>query len=224
MYLYVCSLVPHDQVVVVHADLGHVEWNGIQDHIRSNIDHELHVVRARKTFLDMVRDRHRKNPDVPCWPSPRYRQCTSDLKRGPIERFIRQDLRRRGRSLAVSCMGLRAEESAFRRARAGWGLHRRLSAAGRQVYEWLPIQDLSVRQVFGLIRRGAQRPFWVYSMPNDPNRRVSCVFCIMGCGGDLKNGAIQRPELLAEITQVEQETGWTFFPGESLAERIARTS
>ena len=45
------------QLVVIHADLGRVEWDGVQDHIRRNIDHPLNVVRANKTLLDMVRHR-----------------------------------------------------------------------------------------------------------------------------------------------------------------------
>lgn len=55
-----------------------------------------------------------------------------------------------------------------------------------------------------------------------PNRRKSCVFCIMGCGQDLANGADHHPGLLDEITALEHETGWTFFADESLAGRIAR--
>ena len=222
MYARVSRLVPHGQVVVVHADLGHVEWPGTLDHIRSNISQELHVVRARRNFLEMVRDRARKNPSVPCWPSPRYRQCTSDLKRGPIERFIRQDMRSRGRFLAVSCVGLRAEESSNRSRRPDWSIHTRLSAAGRTVYEWLPIHQLTEGEVFHTIRAFGQRPFWIYTEPAVPNRRKSCVFCIMGCGDDLVNGAIHHPELLAEISSVETDTGWTFFAGESLAGRIHR--
>ena len=41
------------------------------------------VVRNRKrTYLEMVEQRGK-------FPSAQFRQCTSDLKRGPIERFIR---------------------------------------------------------------------------------------------------------------------------------------
>jgi 3'-phosphoadenosine 5'-phosphosulfate sulfotransferase (PAPS reductase)/FAD synthetase len=44
---------------------------------------DLTVVRNRKrTYLEMVEQRG-------MFPSPQYRQCTSDLKRGPIEKFIR---------------------------------------------------------------------------------------------------------------------------------------
>ena len=79
---------------------------------------------AVKTFEDMVLHRG-------YWPSPEYRQCTSDLKRGPIEKAIRHYLvgcdciesgttttckKRHPKAtpshggLVVNCVGLRAEE------------------------------------------------------------------------------------------------------------------
>ena len=53
-----------------------------------------------KTYLEMVERRGR-------FPSAQYRQCTSDLKRGPIERFIRS----LEYKVVINCMGIRAEES-----------------------------------------------------------------------------------------------------------------
>ena len=43
MYARIRRRLPHDRIVVVHADLGEIEWEGVQDHIRANIAHELHV-------------------------------------------------------------------------------------------------------------------------------------------------------------------------------------
>ena len=54
MYSHVLKNYPHDQIVVVHSDLGEIEWEGVQDHIRNNISHPLNVVRAGKTFFEMV--------------------------------------------------------------------------------------------------------------------------------------------------------------------------
>lgn len=218
MYAELWSVVPRDQIVVVHADLGEVEWEGVQDHIRDNIQHELNVVRAGKTFLDMVRQRHEKRPDVPCWPSAKHRQCTSDLKRNPIYKFIRNDMKQRGATLAVNCTGLRAAESSARAKKDTWKLNATLSKAGREVYEWLPIHDFSDDQVFASIAAAGQKPFWAYAAGN---KRLSCVFCIMGCASDLRNGAKQRPDLFKKYVEIEKETGWTMFHGQSLEERIA---
>lgn len=216
MYIALCRLVPIDQISVVHADLGEVEWEGVQNHIRDTICHDLNVVRAGKTFFDMVRHRARTRPDVPAWPSSATRQCTSDLKRGPIYKFIRQDMKRRGAKLALNCTGLRSEESPGRAKKRPLFLNKTLSAAGREVYDYLPIQHLTTANVFWIIRSEGQEPFWAYA----ENKRLSCVFCIMGCENDLQHGARQRPDLYQAYCNLERETGWTMFNGKSLRERV----
>ncbi|MEM7507643.1 MAG: phosphoadenosine phosphosulfate reductase family protein [Pseudomonadota bacterium] len=216
MYIALCRLVPLEQIVVVHADLGEVEWEGVQDHIRNTICHDLNVVRAGKTFFEMVRHRARTRPDVPAWPSSATRQCTSDLKRGPIHKFIRRDMKARGAKLALNCTGLRAEESPNRAKRHPLSLNKSLSVAGREVYEYLPIHHLTTKNVFWIIGQSGQQPFWAYS----ENQRLSCVFCIMGCENDLRHGARQRPDLYQAYCDLEAETGWTMFNGKSLRERV----
>jgi 3'-phosphoadenosine 5'-phosphosulfate sulfotransferase (PAPS reductase)/FAD synthetase len=210
-------VVPKDQLVVVHADLGRVEWEGTKQHIEDTCGLPVNVVRSHKDFFDMVRARHQKRPDVPPWPSPRYRQCTADLKRSPIYRFIRADMKSRGAKLAINAMGLRAEESTARSRRPVVCENRELSRAGRCVMDWLPIFRMTTDQVFSAIREAGEEPHPAYALGNE---RLSCVFCIMGCRGDLLNGAKARPSLLAEIERVERETGWTFFAAGSLRSRI----
>lgn len=230
MYIMLSRIVPHEQIVVVHADLGKVEWRGVQEHIRATVArHEVNVVRANKTFFEMVKHRAKTRPDVPPWPSSATRQCTSDLKRGPIHKFIRNDMKARGATLAVNCTGIRAEESAARKKKAPFKLldalclkERTLKSGkvipGREVYEYMPIHHLTTRHVFWIIKQAGQRPHWAYSR----NKRLSCVICIMGCESDILHGAEQRPDLVQEITAIEQSTGYTMFNGISLADRIAR--
>lgn len=217
MHALLSRLVPAEQISVVHADLGIIEWEGVQDHIRATIDHPLNVVVPVKTFFEMVEHRHKTRPDVPPWPSSATRQCTSDLKRGPIEKFIRNDMKARGAKLAVNCTGLRSEESPSRAKKQSMALNKSLSVAGREVWNYLPIQSLTTVQVFGVIRSAGQQPHHAYKR----NKRLSCVFCIMGCENDLAHGADERPELFAAYLEIEQRTGWTMFNGKSLAERVA---
>ena len=218
MYARIRRRVPHDRIVVVHADLGEIEWHGVQDHIRATITHELNVVRAKKTFFDMVRHRAATRPDVPSFPDAGRRQCTSDLKRGPIQKFIRRDMNARGATLGINCMGLRAEESASRRRLPAWSRNKALCTNTRTVFDWLPIHQLTTEQVFGEIHKAGQQPFRAYAAGN---RRLSCVFCIFGCPGDIANGRRERPELYRQYRNLERETGWTLFPGQSLAQRAA---
>lgn len=216
MYAAIRRFVPDDQIVVVHADLGEVEWTGVQDHIRTTIEHELNVVEATKTFFEMVRHRAAIRPDVPSWPSSATRQCTSDLKRNPIHKFIRNDMKARDALLALNCTGIRAEESPSRAKKEPLKLNATLSKAGREVYEYMPIHHLTTQNVLWIIKSAGQKPFWAYS----ENQRLSCVFCIMGCENDLRHGARQRPDLYRQYLELERETGWTMFNGKSLRDRV----
>ena len=216
MYASLRRIAPDDQIVVVHADLGDVEWPSVQDHIRRTIHHPLHVVRAGKTFFDMVRRRAAARTDVPPWPSARTRQCTSDLKRGPIQKFIRADMKARGARLALNCIGIRSEESGARARLEPLRINPQLSRAGREVYDVLPIHALCEAEVFDVIRAAGQQPFPAYGR----NRRLSCVFCILGCAGDLRHGAEARPDLYSAYLDLERETGWTMFADGSLRDRV----
>ncbi len=216
MYQLITTHVPHDQIVLVHADLGDVEHHGVQDHIRATTWHELNVVAAAKTLFDMVERRFESRPDAPSWPSSATRQCTSDLKRDPIHKFIRQDLKARGLSLAVNCTGIRAEESTSRSKKTPFELNKRLSKAGREVYEWMPIFEWTTQEVFDCIYGAGQQPHQVYLEGND---RLSCVFCIMGSRGDFANGARLRPELLRKYAELEDRTGYTVFKNEGVYDR-----
>ncbi|UPK45922.1 phosphoadenosine phosphosulfate reductase family protein [Paenibacillus pabuli] len=201
MYNEVSKYIPPDQIVVVHADLGEVEWVGVQDHIRSVIQHPLNIVGAKKTFLGMVEQRG-------MWPSAAYRQCTSDLKRGPIFKFIRNDLKARGTSIAVNCMGIRAEESTARAKKEPFRYNKAESCGHRDVWDWMPIFDRTTEQVFQSIAEAGQEPFWAYS---DGNERLSCVFCIMGSVNDLQHGAKCNPELYRKYVELERKIGHTMF-------------
>ncbi len=226
-YAFVCEQVPSDRITVIHANLGEVEWDGIIEHIEANIEHPLNVVSAifkdgsPKDFLGMVRRRHQKYPDTPCWPSPKYRTCTSDLKVGPIDKFIKADMKRRGITVAVNVMGLRAEESDNRAKKPALKLNDRFTAPtlGRQVYDWLPIKDWKERRVFDYVAAKGMKQHHAYA---DGNSRLSCQFCIMGCTGDLQNAARQNPELLQKYIDMEAETGYTMFASGSLTEKLAK--
>ena len=216
MYAHVRTIVPDDQIVVVHADLGEIEWEGVEDHIRATTVHPLNIVRAGKTFFQMVRSRARNRPDVPSFPASGTRQCTSDLKRGPIYKFIRRDMTRRRAKLGINTIGLRAEESPSRQKLVDLAVNETLTNRKRTVYNWLPIHRLKEPEVFHRIELAGQEPFWAYTAGN---KRLSCVFCILACAGDLANGRKHRPELFEKYTALERETGWTMFSRQSLKAR-----
>lgn len=223
MYSMLVDIIPESQRVVVHADLGIVEWTGVIDHIRATIRYNepLNVVAgnwkdgSEKNLLNMIEKRFVDLPEVPSFPSSTIRFCTSDLKRDPIHKFIRRDMKARGATIGVSCIGLRAQESTNRAKKSTLEISKRLTNKSRTFYDWLPIHHLFTDEVFAGIRAAGQEPFWAYKT----NERLSCVFCIFGSKNDLRHGARERPELFKAYVDLETKTGYTMFSNESLEER-----
>lgn len=227
MMIRLLALVPREQLIVVHAALGDVEWEGaleLAEKQAGDAGVPFIIARSVKTFLEMVEHRFkvRPGPNSPCWPSATNRQCTSDLKRGPIEREVRRYAKAHGFTTIVSCMGIRAQESAGRAKQSAFRLNERGSIAGRTWYEWLPIHTLSTKDVFATIHGAGQVPHWAYAAGNE---RLSCVFCIMGSARDLANGAKHRPDLLAKYVEIEERTGYTMHMSRrSLLELVAQAA
>lgn len=218
-YAVISRLVPADQLVVLHADLGEVEWTGVKDHIAATISSPLYVCQAiwrdgrGKTLLDAIEARGK-------WPSSAARYCTSDLKRTPCEKEIRRLSKETGRTKIVSVFGFRAEESAARAKRPTWSLNKKGSVAGREWYDFNPIHDLSTAEVFEIIAAAGQEPHAAYA---DGNERLSCVFCVFGCAGDLAHGARKRPDLFRRYVELERKMGHTFKSGQTLEEAAGVT-
>ncbi len=196
------QIVPDSQIIVVHATLPGVEWEGTEEKVYEYLDGIPAITcQATKTFFDMVRHRQ-------MFPSPKYRQCTSDLKRGPIEKTIRQYLKAHPKynGLIVNCMGLRAEESASRSKAVTFKKNERNSKAGREWYDWLPIHDWLIDDVFNAIDDQNQEAHWAYKAGMT---RLSCCFCIMSSQRDLETAAKLNPKLYREISDLEIEVNHT---------------
>lgn len=214
--------VPAAQVLVVHATLGEAEWPGALEHAQQQAEAAgvpFIVAEAVKTFFQMVEHRYkvRPGPNSSCWPSASNRQCTSDLKRGPIQREVRRYAKERGLLRIVGCMGIRAAESPRRAKAKPWQRNADQSVAGRTWHEWLPIFDLSTDDVRRTVADAGQQLHPAYALGND---RLSCVFCIMGSAGDLRNGALQNPELYARYVEIERRTGYTMHQSRRSLEEI----
>lgn len=203
MLIRVRQMVPANQILVIHADLPGVEWDGTEEHARRYVSAlEYIVVRAKVTFMGEVERRQN-------WPSPKYRSCTSQLKQGPIEKAVRHHLKNNGLSgLVVNCMGLRAAESCQRAKRVPLLLNERNSKAGREWYDWLPIFELSTDAVFEMIRNAGEVPHWAYGVGMS---RLSCRFCIMASKSDLRISAKHNPDAFTTIVETEKRIGKTMF-------------
>jgi 3'-phosphoadenosine 5'-phosphosulfate sulfotransferase (PAPS reductase)/FAD synthetase len=208
MLAWLCQDKPEVKKHVVLADTGWehegvVEWcTEMVNKITARTNHaplKLHVVRnPNKDFFGMVR--HRK-----MFPAPAQRQCTSDLKRGPIQKWIRNNIKD---TTIVSAMGLRAEESAARAKKRPLSRNKSMTNSKRTVWDWLPIQDWTEVEVRRYLRE-LQIPLHpIYNYLS----RFSCQVCIFAGAREL--AAIERhnPSAIAKISALEEEIGFTLKP------------
>ena len=204
------------RVLIVHADLGRVEWPGNLTHIKRTcaqtlsckeeqvpliVAHAQDKQGQRKELLKVVQQRGK-------WPDAARRWCTSDFKRGPIEREVKRYIKAKKLSgLVVSCLGLRAQESPARAKKAPLSYSESNSKAGRRWFEWLPIFRWSTKEVFARIAAAGQKPHWAYQ---EGMTRLSCSFCIFASRSDFATARRLRPMLFEEYAQLEERISHTF--------------
>lgn len=200
MTIQLSKIIPLRQLVIIHSHLPEVEWQGVKEHIENTrCGIQVYYTQARKTFFEMVE--HRK-----MFPSPSHRQCTSDLKRGPIQKFINNYAKQMGFRTVVNCMGLRADESPNRAKKETFRFRADLSTKNRIQYEWLPIHHFKLTQVWETIKDAGQTPHLAYSLGMS---RLSCAFCIMASKEDLRISAKHNPELAQRYIETETRIGFT---------------
>ena len=87
MTIFLVHHIPLEQLLFVHAPLIDVEWPGTTDLIHATIRPGAPFILAHiasgKTLLERIEERSR-------FPDKHRHWCTSDFKRGPIERELRR--------------------------------------------------------------------------------------------------------------------------------------
>ncbi|MBZ0280526.1 MAG: phosphoadenosine phosphosulfate reductase family protein [Anaerolineae bacterium] len=197
-------------VRMVHADLGRAEWHNTTDYVqdlaqRKNVP--LHVVRwTQGDLIDRIWQRYYADPSRPCWPSSKVRYCTSDLKRAPISKWIRNTYPT-GR--VVCAIGLRAEESSARAKKTAVSVREDCTAPtlNRLTLNWLPIHDWTESDVWDCIQQHGNICHDAYRFGN---HRLSCACCVLASVNDLLNGAVHNPDTYRELCRVEAVTGYSF--------------
>jgi 3'-phosphoadenosine 5'-phosphosulfate sulfotransferase (PAPS reductase)/FAD synthetase len=206
---------PEVKTYCVYADTGfeHVKPVSAEQFARERCEAyglPLHVVRNQnKTYLQMVERRG-------MFPSAQYRQCTSDLKRGPVEKFIRALPER----VIVNCMGIRAAESSARAKQSAWKANTKLSVAGREVWDWLPIFELSLADVLEWHKANQVPLHPVYTWAGGYLKRLSCRVCIFSTAADIKAIFEHDREGFELVSELEQRMGFTMRAGVSLVQIV----
>lgn len=210
--------------LLVHSDLGSVEWKDTLAVCQDLADHlglELVALRRAKGGLMerwevrwrscMARYQDLSTVTlVPCWSTPSMRFCTSEMKTHPITAMLR---RRFPGEVVINVTGIRRDESR-RRARSAIA---EMDRSGR-LWNWRPILDWSAGDVFASIARHGLKPhpaYFEFGMS-----RVSCRFCIMSSLADLA-AAAARPEthdLYRRMVRLESASAFAFQGGRWLGD------
>ncbi|HVT77891.1 MAG TPA: phosphoadenosine phosphosulfate reductase family protein [Acidimicrobiales bacterium] len=209
-----------DRVVVFHADLGRVEWDGTAELAQEHAAHYgfrfIKLAKARLDLLERVEERG-------SWPDAARRWCTSDFKRAVSYRVLtqlaaeRRDAGHTGPIRVLNCMGLRAEESPARAKKLAFRHDPNASNGRRHVDEWLPILHWTVGDVWARIAAAGTRAHEAYALGMP---RLSCSFCVLSSKNALIRAAQLRPNLAAEYAAVEARIGHKFRQNLSMADII----
>jgi DNA sulfur modification protein DndC len=199
MLAYLCEHYPDMTKVVVFADTGW-EHPGTEQWCRDRVMEisglELAVCRnPNKTLLTMSEKRG-------MFPGMQTRQCTSDLKRGPIETWTRRNVTD---PLIMNCLGIRSDESTGRKKMPR--LKRSQQNSKRTIWNWMPIKDWSEARVYAYLVEKNIPLHPVYQHL----RRFSCRICIYMTQHDLRQVATHDPEAINIIERIEKKIGFTMF-------------
>ncbi|MFD8078999.1 phosphoadenosine phosphosulfate reductase family protein [Streptomyces sp. NPDC059718] len=222
-----------DRIVVVHCDLGDVEWQGTRELAEQQaavygLRFEV-VTRTQGDLLQHILQRDRElrargDTTTPAWPSSGARYCTSDHKRGQVRALMTAlvgEFGNLGRPVRIlNCMGMRAEESPARKKRPVLALDD-ASNGKRTVLTWLPLHSWDQFHVWSQIADSGLP----YSAAYDWGMsRLSCSFCVLASEADLTCAARLRPAKAREYLTVEQQVGHSFKKNLSIAEILRRAA
>lgn len=196
-------------VTAVHADLGRAEWHQTHAIVRAQAEAyglDLTIVqRTKGDLLERITARAAQVGDEkPFWPSASNRYCTSDLKRDPIDKYLRG----LPTELVISVEGIRAQESNARAKKPCTETRKRITTQTREAITWRPIIEWTEAQVWETI--GGRSGHLVHPAYALGNERLSCSLCILASAGDLQRGATHNPEYANELADLEELYGWTF--------------
>lgn len=209
--------------VLVHADLGRVEWDDslpVCEELAERFGLELMVVRRPAgDMMDRWQSRWGANlkryAELSCvklilpWSTPALRFCTSELKVDVITRALKgrfpdHDI--------VNVAGIRRQESTTRSRMPVSALQEKLKRARKQKVgvTWNAIIEWKLEDVFASIAQSGLRLHEAYV--RYAVSRVSCVFCIMSCQADLRASAAceNNADIYREMVQLEADSTFAF--------------
>ncbi len=198
--------ISRDHIIVAHADLGTMEWPRTKELAEKQAKFYglrfIPIARPQGDLLSHIEEHG-------MWPSSTTRYCTSDHKRGQIQKIFTQLSREYpGKANRIlNCMGFRAEESPARAKRNPFEPNTRGTNHTRTVDTWLPIHTWTETQVWASIKTSGVPYHYAYDLGMP---RLSCIFCIFAPKPALILAGKHNPEMLNKYAQVERRIGHTF--------------
>jgi 3'-phosphoadenosine 5'-phosphosulfate sulfotransferase (PAPS reductase)/FAD synthetase len=207
--------------VLVHSDLGRVEWRDsikICEELAAHLGIELMIVRRKAGDMmdrwisrwDANLSRYRNLSCVKIilpWSTPSMRFCTSELKVDVItaalkKRFPGQDI--------VNVAGIRREESDARKKMPVSADQAKLKRKGNIGITWNAIIEWVLDDVLASIAQAGLRLHEAYT--KYLASRVSCTYCIMSAEGDLlaAAGCADNHALYVEMVELEAASTFAF--------------
>lgn len=238
-------------VFAIHADLGRIEWKQSLPQCQKLCDElgiELIVVKREKGDM-IARWKERMNllkgTGKPFWSSSAQRYCTSDMKRGPIDKYLRKY------KFIISAEGIRADESDARALKPIIHVRKHITFKRlkdkpvgvamrykrddeRLAITWNPIlkyKKEKVWETFGHTQEDLDTRRELYTQGKHKealdgwlfhpayvfgNDRVSCAMCVLARNSDIKNGIKHNPETYRILRKMETDSDCTFKNGKSL--------
>ena len=206
--------------VLVHSDLGNVEWtDSIRTCYRLSDRLGLRFLVVRKSLMDRWKLRWRNNVsrwvNLECvklilpWSTPAMRFCTSDAKLTPICSELSRQF---PGQVILSASGIRRDESPNRAKALVFKEQKRLTrkTTGTSGFDWNPLLDWSALDVFEYLERKGFDLHEAYTRYG--SSRVSCAFCILASFGDLRAAARceENHGLYRELVNLEIESTFAF--------------
>jgi 3'-phosphoadenosine 5'-phosphosulfate sulfotransferase (PAPS reductase)/FAD synthetase len=239
LYCLALRLGVADRIVVLHNDLGRIEWPSTAS---LDAEHGTNFVERfgdRPSAGGLARKqaeayglpffvRSREQGDLlqqveqrGMWPSAAQRYCTSDHKRAPKMKFLTERTRLQALARPVRILdvnGERAEESTARARKPEFELNERASNKTRRtVWTWRVIHEMTEEQVWDTHFENDLEWHWAYDAGMS---RLSCSLCVLASKKDLTIAATLRPDLAEEYAAIEERIGHTFKNGLSMRQII----
>lgn len=186
-----------DRLLFAYADTG-AEWpeSRIQcEKISKHYGVPLQIAKAFMPLPEKIASRGK-------FPCSSCRYCTSDCKRGALDKVARQF---NGKILKVT--GERREESRQRSILEEIEPFSRLTTRKREVTSYRPMLGFTEADIWRIIRASGLDYHPAYHFGNS---RVSCALCVLGSHDDLRIGAERNPELAQKYLQIEKQSGHKF--------------